>query len=474
LNSDGSTTEVETESSSVSNSLTTTTSANGLSQTIAMTLAGLASYSVSTKSTTVINSNGTKVETITDRDSGSNVLDQAVITLSADGLSTTTDVDSNGDGRFDVVNTTTYATDGSKTQNLSVYNPVTGALEQNDVIITSADGRTSTLSRDKDGNGSADHFETIVQNADGSVTDTNSATTYLGAPAYSQVKVAKENVDGGTTVTTSTYDWTGNLQSKATVVTSANQLSTVTSYDNNGDGLIDETNTDTTVLNADGSRTETVTDRNADTSLRKEEIQTTNANGLTTTTDYDSNGNGVFDVIDTAVTSADGSKAETISYYNDSSLAGATGTLSAKTVIQTTADGLTSTSTTTAVGSTISLVDATTLFANANGSYQWVQTVSGGGQVSASPSLASGSASHMIDANHIDTWSWNDGSSGGSSGSIRIDIATEEKDESLAQALTVATLNRQMTAARAAVPGEIHHERCARSDCVHHLSHELV
>src|SRR5205814_1673551 len=75
--------------------------------------------------------------------------------------------------------------------------------------------------------------------------------------------------------------------------------------------------------------------------------------------------------------------------------------------------------------------DTTTVFADANGSYRFSQTVAAS-SAAATQGFASGSATHAVDANGIDSWSWQDGSTGGSSGQTAIDVATEKQDVAVA------------------------------------------
>ena len=97
--------------------------------------------------------------------------------------------------------------------------------------------------------------------------------------------------------------------------TTANGLSVTTQHDSNGDGTFETTRTGVASLNADGSRTETVTDNAAGVNV-DQTIITTSGNGLTTTAQYDLSGSGAFTETRSDVTAinADGSKTETVSY----------------------------------------------------------------------------------------------------------------------------------------------------------------
>ena len=57
-------------------------------------------------------------------------------------------------------------------------------------------------------------------------------------------------------------------------------MSVTSTYNVNGDGIVDETTTDDTVLNADGSKTETITTTYANGMQKSQTVTTTSANGL--------------------------------------------------------------------------------------------------------------------------------------------------------------------------------------------------
>src|SRR5262249_60074974 len=88
----------------------------------------------------------------------------------------------------------------------------------------------------------------------------------------------------------------GSLLDKTVTTSSANGLSVTTQFDANGDAVFDLTRTDVTVLNADGSRTRTVTETNANASVRDRMVTTVSATGLSSTAKIDRNGDGVFDL----------------------------------------------------------------------------------------------------------------------------------------------------------------------------------
>ncbi|NJO55436.1 MAG: hypothetical protein HC834_02725 [Rhodospirillales bacterium] len=93
-----------------------------------------------------------------------------------------------------------------------------------------------------------------------------------------------------------------------------------------GNGSIDLTTTDITAVNADQSRTETVSAFNADGTLRNRTLTTTSADGANKTMAYDDDGDGVVDQTRILViaAAADGSSVTTQEdRNNDGSLIGA-------------------------------------------------------------------------------------------------------------------------------------------------------
>src|SRR5262249_38806602 len=113
-----------------------------------------------------------------------------------------------------------------------------------------------------------------------------------------------------------------------------NGLSRTVQSDLDGNGTIDLTTSDVTVINADGSRTETVTDRNGDGSLLDQSTTIYGADGRSRTVPADSNGDGVIDHLETIVVAADDSSVDTVTDTN------ANGSLRDKTVTTASADGL--------------------------------------------------------------------------------------------------------------------------------------
>ena len=173
--------------------------------------------------------------------------------------------------------------DGSKVETVTILNLNGGLIEQ-DVTTTSANGLSVSLQSARNGSSTFNHFETVATNADGSLTDTIWDTNSSGATSDEII-----------------------------ATTTANGLDKVVQVEADGGGGVTETSIDAKTLNADGSSTLVQSERGANGALIDQEVQTTSANGLTITTTYDVNGDGVaVDETKSDVTAlnADGSTTE--------------------------------------------------------------------------------------------------------------------------------------------------------------------
>ena len=436
LNTNGGRTEHYTDQDgSASSDMTLTTSANGLVKTSTLKLNGSTSYAGS--DTTTLNADGSDTEVIADTIGGA-VADKLTITLNADALTKTFALDENNDGTADITDTSATATDGSKTETLVALNTATGAQQQKDVITTSTDGRTTSLQSARNGDTAFDHFETTVINPDGSISDADFVTNPTNAPNYKQTRLQVFTPEGGQSVTVT--DFSRNMVQDITVTTvSANGLSTTAATQTNGAGAADLTRTDVTVLNADGSRTETIKavgsagSGNANGGVIYKQVITTSADGKTVTTQVDNDGNGIFENKTVAVTASDGSQTQTLTKANNVSGAAVTfktadGGLASSTVETVSANGLVKTD----IQGT--LTNTMTLFADANGSYQWVESSSVTGVVA--------SATHAVDAAKVDSWTYRLGT--GQSQTIRLDLASEARAITQAEGIYQAVLGRAM------------------------------
>ena len=120
-----------------------------------------------------VNADGsTTIDNATIHSDGS-LATETISTTSADGLTKTIAFDDTGNGIIDRRQTddTVVAADGSKTETVSDLNG-SGVLEDSTTTTTSADGSSVTIDRDLDGSGIIGQSETRQTAADGSITDT--------------------------------------------------------------------------------------------------------------------------------------------------------------------------------------------------------------------------------------------------------------------------------------------------------------
>lgn len=379
-----------------------TMSANGLTVTTRYDDTGNGLAESETVSTTVLNSDGSKVETITNSLlSGGDVAsadpvyisvlrDKAVITTSANGRSITTQWDVGGIGtlgssREDI---TTFGSNGAQTQTLTYK--VGSTIDARYQKTSSLDGMTVLERWDNDGNGTYDEVsnKVVVKNADGSTTQTVTNTsgseplsTYvtttsadgrtvtavetlyvdseLTAPIDNDQTVVRHKTtvtqtlaDGSTRVVYESKDGVTNALLERNVTdTSADGRIATLARDSNGDGTIDQIKLVT--QHVDGSVTTDLTDKSGAT-ITGRSISVKSADGRVLTTRQDIDGDSVFDreTDHTWRDFADGSTEETITSYwvsqrdangNVSNIP--RGTAAQTTIIRVSADGRTETAT---------------------------------------------------------------------------------------------------------------------------------
>lgn len=438
LNADGSTIETRQESGLViADKVVKTTTANGLSSTIATTLTGYQTSAYNTSITTIDRADGSRTTTVVDTSAAGS--DNAII--SAAGLGEGLQLDENDDGFVDITASSLDETDGSTIEGITVRNAATHAETQKDIISVSADGRVASLQRDANGDGTSDYFETIELNVDGSVTDTTSASSYKGAAAYSQTKTAALNPDGSEGITTSHYSALGELLDTRTTTIAANGLSTTTAIDTNADGTADLIQSDVTTLSASGSTLETISATYASGSLKSKTNITTSADGHTITTSIDKDGNGISEQTSVLSIFADGSSSNALTFFDNT-----TGKSISTATVTVDSTGL---QTVLTEGNNI---DTTTRFADDNASYEWQRNTE---NLSNGRYNIAASVTHEIDANGIDTWSWTTSASQWvwassvplieASGQIQIDTATEKEDLGIAAGIYGSIFGREMS-----------------------------
>ncbi|RWQ30227.1 MAG: hypothetical protein EOS21_32455, partial [Mesorhizobium sp.] len=132
----------------------TTTSANGLSVTTNWDMFGTDSFSQDTTDVTTVNADGSTTQTITNLKSDGSQLSKHVTVTSADGRTMTIQEDIDGVVGFDRTTTDSILTlaDGATVETVKRV-ATGGALLDSQTTTTSGDGRTTSIARDADGDG---------------------------------------------------------------------------------------------------------------------------------------------------------------------------------------------------------------------------------------------------------------------------------------------------------------------------------
>ena len=233
---------------------------------------------------------GVKTETLTNRNGGNVLLDAKTTVTSADGKTITISRDSTGGGWFDQREVRVTNADASRSITITDLNP-DGTAIRSETKALSINGLTRTVSTDLDSNGTADSIVThaLVVNADTSRTETTSETANNGA-----------------------------LLGRTIFTTSANGKTQTSVSDLDGDADTDRTDTSVITVNADGSTNSVTTVTNGDATLRSRVTVAQSANSLSKTTTVDVNGDAVIDLTttDVMVINADTSRVQTVSEFN--------------------------------------------------------------------------------------------------------------------------------------------------------------
>lgn len=365
VNADGSRTETIANlnaDGSLHDRTVITTSSDGLSQTTQRDATGGGTFTVTGTDVTTLHADGSQAELITHRHADGSLQDQTSITMSADRLTRTAQIDTNGDGHVDEISIVQTTSDGRVIKSVSDFS-ADGSLRQKVATTTSADGLSITTEQDLNGDGSVDgrRSDATVLNADGSRTQTVSelnangslkSKTTVTVNAAGLVKTTNIdengdnsidstlseattlNTDGGTTQTVINRNGDGSVKDRTVTTTSGTGLSKTIQLDMNGDGLFDATRSDVTTLNADGSTTEKLSARNGNGTLNREAITTTSASGNAILVSTDLNGDGVLDQTRSSLLNPDGSLTVVDTDY------GPGGTLRDRRTVTTSADGL--------------------------------------------------------------------------------------------------------------------------------------
>lgn len=317
-NGDGS--ETETLSNSIgsdaatailANSTATTTSADLSVKTIDRDTSGGGWYDQQEVRTT--NADGSRTVQISAMAQDGTVIKSSAETISIDGLTRSVAVDLDGDGSADYTTThvITINGDGSRVEAITVVNQ-DGSVRSSVSEAVSSDGRVKSITRDVDGDGDTDTLEDLAIVIDGSGASVSTLTV--------------RNNDGS-------------IRSEVTTSQTSGALSKTTASDVDGDGDIDLTTADVTVINGGGSRVNTMTASNGDGSLRAMRQVTLGADKVSSETWVDLDRDGAFEASDlVASVSVDASTQERTATNYDRNV---DGSLNGQSTSVTSADGLT-------------------------------------------------------------------------------------------------------------------------------------
>ena len=197
------------------------------------------------------------------------------------------------------------------------------------VMVTNADGTLTARTLDELGiqsidlnvdqthidykDGSSIDGEMRFTRSDGSDGTAATATLKVGTDGYKVEESTTTADDGSTTVTNRAYRADGSLASETDRTVGSDGLTVTTAFDNDGDGVVDRTLIDATVVDADGSKTRTETDVNGGGLLLDKTVTKTSADGKTITIDRDEKGGGFTTERERQVTGADGGMTITVS-----------------------------------------------------------------------------------------------------------------------------------------------------------------
>jgi Ca2+-binding RTX toxin-like protein len=291
------------------------------------------------RETRVTNADNSRTFTIVDLAQNGNVISGVTKTFSIDGKTRTESLDLDGNGSGDTVEVNTVATDALavRTETKTIKNNDT-TIRATETTTISANGKDKTILNDFDGDGQI---------------DTRQITQITGAAG------------SATTSTVTVRNGDNTLRSAVTVQQSADALSKTTFVDADGNTVNETKIVNVTTINVDQSRVEETTTTNQDTSVREKVKVTLGADKVTTETWIDQNQDGVFQATDlvksVTVTPGTGERTATNWVRNPD------GTIVAKSVIVTSQNGLSETTTVDADGDTdtdVISTDVTVIQAN--------------------------------------------------------------------------------------------------------------
>ncbi|WP_280171313.1 adhesin [Agrobacterium pusense] len=302
--------------------ITSTTNADATSRTIAEDLNGDGSIDRQTSEIVVFNDDASRTKTVTIQSGDSTLLGHATVDISADRLTTIAATDSNGDGVIDKHEAETTLADGRVVLNEKLFTR-SGAIYRSTSKTVSANGLSTTVEIDINGDGATD-FSTAVDtviNDNGSRKETNVRKSANGATIQSSsvltsgnglTVVSEQDLDGdgisdARSVQSTVYEQNGSIAktvssyqgstfvAREKVVTSGNALSTLTSRDFDGDGHFDRVLASVQAINANGSISADIIAKSGNGTLISRTATTVSADKMTSQVESDTDGDGVVD-----------------------------------------------------------------------------------------------------------------------------------------------------------------------------------
>ncbi|NJO55434.1 MAG: hypothetical protein HC834_02715 [Rhodospirillales bacterium] len=243
----------------------------------------------------------------------------SVTTKNADDSSTVVTTNLGGDGHT-VIDTTTTTTSADGLRMATTSNVGGADRTTTDVTTIAADGsRTQIIRVTAPGDG-ADPTPVLLSAME-ITTSADQSTTIVAEDTNGDGVVDRRTahyreVSGATVDETKVFAPDGSLISEIRRVTSADGLATTETT--NIDGKIDSITTDVIVLNIDGSTTETVTKRANDGTLISQTATTISANGFSSTTTTSIDGKVDSTITDTRSIAANGDLVEVVTSYDPS------------------------------------------------------------------------------------------------------------------------------------------------------------
>ena len=342
-----------------------------------------------TTSQKVLNGNGSVTETIEALARNGAVLSRSEVSVSDDGLVTTSRSDADGDGDFDLTSTRTITllTDGGTTDVTEVRTEA-GVLRSKVTKTSTDDGRQKTQSVDENGDGVTDRFWSFDVSENGWSHEYSAQMSVNGEVQQSQLVVRDDaglfsmhgwdrdgdgiqehrsfvdkshNWDGSIRTSTADKAENGLTYSRNVLTISDDGLTSIREDDLDGDGTIEFTVTQTREIASDGIITDTIQTLAENGSAIRNQITVTSADQRTVTQSEDIDGNGVNDRIVTTSIADRGVKTTTTQFLSSG---GATEGVHTRSV---SGDGLVETTAHDTNGdgrSDLSSVDRTTLLAS--------------------------------------------------------------------------------------------------------------